>query len=199
MALLTPTTKLEAVNVCLTNIGEAPVASIDDGLQVDAQVASSIIDEISREVQTHGWHWNTEVHTLSPNSSNEIPLPVNTLRVDTVEGDVSKDVIQRGMKLYDRKDNTYTFTDALKLHLTVVLKFDELPEAARRYITVRSTRLFQERTLGSERISAFNRADEQQGWALLQHEEAETADHNLLDSYSTYSTLSRTAPIRRTY
>jgi hypothetical protein len=62
---LTPTTKLEAVNVCLTNIGEAPVASLT-GLQVDAQVASSIIDEVSREVQSNGWHWNTEVHTISP-------------------------------------------------------------------------------------------------------------------------------------
>ena len=133
---LTPTTKLEAVNVCLTNIGEAPVASLT-GLQVDAQVASSIIDEVSREVQSNGWHWNTEVHTISPNISNQILLPANTLRVDTVEKDRSLDVVQRGMKLYDRKDNTYTFTGALRLHLTVALDFNEIPEAARRYITMR--------------------------------------------------------------
>lgn len=196
---LTPTTKLEAVNVCLTNIGEAPVASLT-GLQVDAQVASSIIDEVSREVQSHGWHWNTEVHTLSPNISNQILLPANTLRVDTVENDRDLDVVQRGMKLYDRKDNTYTFTDALRLHLTMVLDFDEIPEAARRYITMRSSRVFQERTLGSESLSKFNRTDEQQAWALLQHEEAETGDHNMItDSYSTYTTVARIAPVRRTY
>jgi hypothetical protein len=196
---LTPTTKLEAVNVCLTNIGEAPVASLT-GLQVDAQVASSIIDEVSREVQTNGWHWNTEVHTLSPNISNQILLPANTLRVDTVEKDSSLDVIQRGMKLYDRKDNTYTFTAPLRLHLTVGLDFDEIPEAARRYITMRSSRVFQERTLGSESLSKFNRADEQSAWALLQHEEAETGDHNMItDSYSTYTTVARVAPVRRNY
>jgi len=198
MALI-PTTKLEAVNVCLTNIGEAPVASLT-GLQVDAQVASSIIDEVSREVQTNGWHWNTEVHTISPNISSQILLPANTLRVDTVEKDRSLDVVQRGMKLYDRKDNTYTFTGSLRLHLTVALDFDEIPEAARRYITMRSSRVFQERTLGSESLSKFNRGDEQQAWALLQHEEAETGDHNMItDSYSTYTTVSRTAPVRRNY
>lgn len=198
MALI-PTTKLEAVNVCLTNIGEAPVASLT-GLQVDAQVASSIIDEVSREVQSNGWHWNTEVHTISPNISNQIILPANTLRVDTVEKDRSRDVIQRGMKLYDRKDNTYTFTDSLRLHLTIALDFDEIPEAARRYITMRSSRVFQERTLGSESLSKFNRGDEQQAWALLQHEEAETGDHNMItDSYSTYTTVARTAPVRRNY
>lgn len=196
---LTPTTKLEAVNVCLTNIGEAPVASLT-GLQVDAQVASSIIDEVSREVQSNGWHWNTEVHTISPNISNQILLPANTLRVDTVEKDRSLDVVQRGMKLYDRKDNTYTFTGSLRLHLTVALDFNEIPEAARRYITMRSSRVFQERTLGSESLSKFNRGDEQQAWALLQHEEAETGDHNMItDSYSTYTTVSRTAPVRRNY
>lgn len=198
MALI-PTTKLEAVNVCLTNIGEAPVASLT-GLQVDAQVASSIIDEVSREVQSNGWHWNTEVHTISPNISNQILLPANTLRVDTVEKDRSLDVVQRGMKLYDRKDNTYTFTSSLRLHLTVALDFDEIPEAARRYITMRSSRVFQERTLGSESLSKFNRGDEQQAWALLQHEEAETGDHNMItDSYSTYTTVARTAPVRRNY
>ncbi len=104
------------------------------------------------------------------------------------------------MKLYDRKDNTYLFTASLRLHLTVALDFDEIPEAARRYITMRSSRVFQERTLGSESLSKFNRGDEQQAWALLQHEEAETGDHNMItDSYSTYTTVSRTAPVRRNY
>jgi len=196
---LTPTTKIEAVNVCLTNIGEAPVASLV-GLQVDAQVASSIIDEVSREVQSNGWHWNTEIHTISPNISNQILLPANTLRVDTAGKNKSVDVVQRGMKLYNRKENTYTFTQTLNLQPTMGLDFDEIPEAARRYITMRSSRVFQERTLGSESLSKFNRSDEQQAWALLQHEEAETGDHNMItDSYSTYTTVARIAPVRRTY
>lgn len=196
---LVPTTKLEAVNACLSNIGEAPVASLT-GLQVDAQVASSIIDEVSREVQAHGWHWNSEVHTLKPDINSEIKLPANTLRVDSVQDDIATDVIQRGMKLYDRKENQYTFTKALKLALTVGLDFDDIPEAARRYITVRSIRLFQERVLGSDSLSKFNRSDEQQAWSLLQHEEAETGDYNVItDSYSTYSTVGRYAPVRRTY
>jgi len=196
---LAPSTKLEAVNACLTNIGEAPVANLT-GLQVDAQVADSTIDEITREVQTHGWHWNTETHTLSPDINGNILLPANTLRIDTVETDISTDVIQRNMRLYNRKDNTYTFTKSLRLQLTLALDFEDLPETARRYITMRAMRIFQERSLGSESISKFNRSDEQVTWALLQHEEAETADYNVLtDSYSTYATVGRYAPVRRNY
>lgn len=72
---LVPTTKLEAVNVCLTNIGEAPVTSLESGLLVDAQIASDIVDEISREVQSIGWNFNTEVFKLTPDTDGFINPP----------------------------------------------------------------------------------------------------------------------------
>ena len=46
---VTATTKLQAVNVMLTNIGETPVASLEDEQVIDAAMAESIPDSVTRE------------------------------------------------------------------------------------------------------------------------------------------------------
>ena len=83
----------------LGHIGEAPVNSIADTstLPVSASTALSVLDEVSREVQTMGWHFNaTNIYTRTPQPDNTIQLPANTLHVDATDG--SKDVVQRGLK-----------------------------------------------------------------------------------------------------
>ena len=69
----TLTTQLEAVNSMLGHIGEAPVDSIatPSSLPISASTALTILDEVSREVQSDGWHFNTEYDvTLSPDAGN---------------------------------------------------------------------------------------------------------------------------------
>ena len=44
------TTELEAVNIMLSSIGEAPVNSLSSGL-VDAELAQTTLHNVSREVQ----------------------------------------------------------------------------------------------------------------------------------------------------
>ena len=48
--MTTPTTELEAVNIMLSTIGEAPVNNLDSGL-VDAETAETILKNVSRDVQ----------------------------------------------------------------------------------------------------------------------------------------------------
>ena len=57
--MTTPTTELEAVNIMLSTIGEAPVNNLDSGL-VDAETAETILKNVSRDVQSHGWNFNSE-------------------------------------------------------------------------------------------------------------------------------------------
>ena len=77
------TTKLDAINSMLIGIGEAPVNTLNSGLQ-EAEVAEIVLESISREVQASGWSFNTDLrYELSPNSANSISLPSNTLQVDT--------------------------------------------------------------------------------------------------------------------
>ena len=188
---ITPLTKLDSVNICLSTMGEPTVNSLD-GAAVDAQMASDLIDETSRSVQGMGWHWNKEKHTLSPNAYSQIVLPANTLRVDTVDDSRSTDVVQRGGKLFDAENSTYTFTKNLVVELYVQLPFEELPFAAKQFITMRAARLLQQRLLGSETLYKFTAQDEQRTWTVLMQEEAETSDGNMLyDSWSTRSIVTR--------
>lgn len=193
--LLTPTTELEAVNVCLANIGESPVSAITGDITVDAALARDLLRQVTREVQTHGFYWNTELgYKLIPNTAKNLALPANVLSVDTTGSDKGTDLVARGRILYDRKNHTYTFTDPVTVDIVVALGFEELPEIARRYIAVRAARIYQERVMGSGSISSFNSADEAMARAALLAENMEIEDNNMLTgNASVGGILSRTA------
>lgn len=73
----TPSTELDAVNVILTNMGEAPIDTLDeDDLPLDAEKAWSILAEVSEAVQIKGWFWNTETTTYAVDSDGTIKLPL---------------------------------------------------------------------------------------------------------------------------
>jgi hypothetical protein len=187
-----PLTLLEAVNVCLSSIGEPPVNAIDTA-GIDAQIASDIINEISRTIQLKGWHWNRETGiSLSPDINGDIVLPTNCARVDSYGNNKNIDVVQRGPRLYNRKDQTYVFTAALTLDMTVFLPFEELPSAARDCIAVRAAAVFQQRILSSDTLDGNLRLRAQEAYAELVREEMQIADHNMLrDSWSTYGIVQR--------
>lgn len=194
-----PMTKLQAVNICLSSMGEPSVNTLDSAAP-DAQMIADIIEETSRSVQGIGWHWNIEKHKLSPNTNGEVLLPANTLRIDSVDGDKSKDVVHRGTRLFDRENNTYIFDDTITVELFAGLPFDDLPFSAKQYITMASARIAQQRLLGSETLYKFTAQDEQKAWAVLQQEEAEVSDRNMLyDSYDTAAMLMRGAFSRGVY
>jgi hypothetical protein len=193
--LLTPTTELEAVNVCLANIGESPVSAITGNITVDAALARDLLRQVTREVQTHGFYWNTELnYKLIPNTADNLALPANVLSVDTTGDDKNKDLVARGRILYDRVKHTYTFTEPVYVDIVVALGFEELPEIARRYIAVRAARIYQERVMGNGSISNFNTSDEDMARAALLAENMEIEDNNMMTgNASVFGILSRTA------
>ena len=189
---LNASTKLQAVNIALNNVGQNSVASLDVAVPVDAQIASNTIDEVSRETQTMGFTWNTESRWITPDSNGYINLPANTLKADVVGESYQLDVVQRGLRMYDRENTTFVFPEKIKVQLILALDFEEISEAARRYVTVRAARLFQERMFGSVEISQFNADDEIIARANLAHEETENGDYNLV-----YQNLSSFEILRR--
>lgn len=196
-----PTSELEAVNTILSTIGESPVSSLGDQLTTDAVLAQNILHEISREVQTEGWHFNTEVeYPLVPDiDSKNIFLPQNCVNVDLNQLTYpDKDVVQRGNRLYDRTLHTYQFNETLYAEITLLLPFEELPESARRYITVRAARVFQDRAVGSDTLHTFNQMDEIKARAILVDNQSENADASvfngttgILSTWSVGQVLSR--------
>ena len=187
------TSKLDAINSMLIGIGEAPVNTLNSGLQ-EAEIAEIVLDSISREVQSAAWSFNTDIrYILSPNSSKEILLPTNTLQVDTtgLKRDYDSDIIERNGKLYDRTKNTYEFDGEVKVDLVYLFEFENLPEVARRYITLRAGRKFQENILGSNEMTQLQWKDEQQALAALRDADSQAADFNIFDNYDTYAALDR--------
>jgi hypothetical protein len=178
---LTPTTELEAVNTLLGAINEAPINSLSGALPVDASQARSTLAEVSRDVQTRGWTWNTERMTLVRNGSNQIGIPTNALRVLPSESDAREEIVVRGGKLYNKAfgKNTFTFDEDIDVEIISLLSFTDLPEAARRYVTLAAARVFQERQLADPELSKFDRSDEQRAYALLRQEETDTSKYNM--------------------
>lgn len=193
---LSMTTELDAINIMLGTIGEAPINSLEAATGVvDAVTARSILNEVSVQVQEEGWHFNTEYEfMLTPElSTKEIYVPPNVIEVDASKYDRNDiDVAIRGNRLYDRKNKTFQFQQDIKADLTVLLEFNELPQAARHYITIRAARVFQQRVVGSDTLGSFTEADEARGLRAMRRYEARTADYNILTgNYSVMRVIDR--------
>jgi hypothetical protein len=187
------TSKLDAINSMLIGVGEAPVNTLNSGLQ-EAEIAAITLTTVSREVQSSGWTFNTDIKTtLVRNTANNIVVPLNTLRVDTLgmKRRYDTDVVLRSGKLYDRTKNTFEFTADIEVDIVLLFDFEELPEIARRYIALRAGRKFQENTIGSSEMTQLQWKDEQQALFSLKESDAEAADFNIFDNYDTFRALDR--------
>ena len=120
------TTFLDAINTGLSSLGETPV-SAPNNATTNVVLAKQIIQEVSRDIQSKGWWFNTNFAGQSG-----VFIHTNTA-VDT------------------------QFED-----------FDvNLPEEARRYISIRASRILQSRFLGSEDLYKFSMMEEQVSYAVL--------------------------------
>lgn len=192
---LEPTTKLAAINTMMSSIGEAPVNSLDSQ-RSDVLTAISILEEITREVLSYGWHFNTAINVvMTPEtSSGYILVPPGLVRVDTEGENSSVDPVINGNRLFNRVTNSFSFNAPIKTTQVYLMEFSDIPEIGKRYITVRSSRVFQDRVLGSTKQHSFSQMDETQALARLTEYEGEIGDYSMLDSPDVWRIL-----IRRSY
>ena len=190
---LVPSTELDGVNVLLISIGESPVNTVEtlEGPS-EVSIARTILHQTSRQVQSLGLQCNSEESfPLVKDVNDEIKLPTNTLKIDA--SDTSLDIVARGNRLYDRTNHTYKFDtnneDSLKVDIVLFLPFEELPQAARDYITLRAARVFQSKVLGSETLYQFTMQDEMEARMLLVQAEADSGDYNMLRKNSDLQTM----------
>jgi hypothetical protein len=189
----TPTSHLEALNIMLSCIGQAPINTEMGTLTGDVVMAQNLLSEVSRDVQGMEWHFNSEDnYPLSRALDNTITLPPNILRVDL---DSCKfwgwDVTQRGLRLYDRKNRSYTFTKDVQASVVLYLPWDDLPQPARRVITIRAARTYVDRVVGAVEMEKFTRADEEKAFSDLQEFDGETAGYNVFNNYEAARPLIR--------
>lgn len=188
-----PLTELDAVNEIISTIGESPISTLEENEVIDASLALRILRSTSVEVQSKGWHFNTELqYRIAPDIAGEIRLPQNTLRVDTVSSDADLDLVMRGLRVYDRVNHTYFFDQPVLVDLVVGLPFEELTSAMRVYITLKSGRKFQDRYMGDDLLHRFTKEDELEALAVVKEEEISNQDANMVrDSVSASRLLYR--------
>ena len=181
---LNTTPKLDAVNSMLFPIGESPVNTLEGGNVVDAVTAEQVLDRVSREVQSEGWAFNHEKcfpllrQAFSP---YVIYVPDTALSCDP--SDKSSQIIVRGDRLYDLENHTYNFPDdTTKVECDIVwhLPFEDLPETAKRFITIRAARIFQAGAVGSDTLNSFSDRDEFEAKSRFRKANSRVRDKNLL-------------------
>lgn len=197
---ITPTTELQAINIMLSVIGEAPVNSITGTTSVDVSTAKNLLDETSMSVQSQGWHFNTQENykNLALDQNNKIPLPSNCVKVDASKNFRYINITLRNGFLYDLEKHTDVFTTVPEVDLVLVQQFEQLPEYARQYITQKASRRFASRFLGDNQIVQLIGNDENEALMSFHQADSQQADVNILEGDSnTYSIINR--PTRRTY
>jgi len=177
------TTELESVNIMLAAIGEAPVNSLTGTVPVDVRLAQSTLTEVNKSVQSEGWSFNTEIDvTVNRNdTTKQIVLSTDILRIDAnIHQHPTIDPIQRGLKLYDRLNNRYEFDEDLICTVVYFRTFDEIPEPARRYMTIKAARVFVDRLVSDDGLRTYTQEDEIRARAILMETDLANGDHNLL-------------------
>lgn len=194
MATLLNMTRLEAINIMIGTIGLSPINSLSGTLTADITASINMLDEVCREVQSEGWHFNMEKdYPLSPDGNNEILWPESfaSLNLEPENNIGNLNIIKRNGKVYDKRNRSYTFTTTQKFTVTVYIEWTDLPQAARNYITIKAARRFADRMVGSGDIHSFTQEDEMTARSTLADVEAEDADYSIFDHYDTAAPLMR--------
>jgi len=194
------TSELEALNTMLSAIAVAPISSLTGNqLSPEVNTAKNILTEIHRAVLSIGWGFNSETKvTLTPNSTDSrIGLDENILHVDVTDTyNTDVDVVQRGNLLYDKKNHTYAFSEALTADTVIHLGWETLPEVCRRYIMIKAARTLVDRMDGQQAAHAFSLQDEGEAMVAMKKHDAKSRDTNLLQgNWSTRRVINRRSVI----
>ena len=146
------TEELPAVNEILASIGQAPVSTLEQ-TNPDVAIAYDTLLNVSREVQSEGWIFNTEEYyeIAIDSTTGEVDIPNNVLQIDLHdEKDNQYETVRRNGKLYDKVNHTYDWSTWEKVACDVVWLFDwvDLPRPVQDYITARAAAIVSSRIVG---------------------------------------------------
>ena len=171
--------KLAAVNIVLSNIGQAPVTVVDNDNPM-VVMAANTIEEVSNSLQSEGWTFNTErAYPFIPQPDQRISIPDNVLQLDSAYYSTLETVIRSGY-LYDKRSHSFKFDQKLYLDVTWLIEFDDLPSAFKQYVAMRSANLFAGRSVGSAEAVRFGEREEAQARAAMMEYETSQGDYNML-------------------
>ena len=196
-------TELDAVNQILSSVGQAPVTTLDMK-NPEVYIALETLREVSKQVQSEGWTFNTETHVDLPYNGalNKIDFPLNALTVDANEDKYQGkyDIVRRDGYLYDKKAHSYEFTENLVVDVVWLFPFEDLPKIAQTYIMTRAARLGSVKLVGDSELYQLLQEQEAQARVALIEYETNQGDYNMFGckddqyygaSYQPFNVLTR--------
>ena len=194
-------TELSAVNSILGAIGQSPVTTLNYE-NPEVSFIYNILNEINKDVQNEGWHFNTEPHVeITPDANKNLVVPSNTLRYTLHDGlnKKTQDLVVRDGKLYDMIDHTNEFDNPVFLDIVTLYPFGDLPNPFQRYITYRSAVRAATQLVSNPQLVVLLKEDEAKARAVCTEYECSQADpsyfglehSSLYRAYQPYQALSR--------
>ena len=194
-------TELSAVNSILGAIGQSPITTLN---YENPEIAFiyNILNEVNKDIQNEGWHFNTEQHVkVTPDVNKHAVLPVSTLRWDlhADHHDNSRDVVIRNGRLYDLVDHTDEFDNDLYIDVVTLYAFEDLPNPFQRYITYRASVRAATQLVSNPQLVQLLQQQESAARAICMEYECSQGDYSYMgwphDSYYTpyqpYNVLTR--------
>ena len=194
-------TELSAVNSILGAIGQSPITTLNF-TNPEISFIYNILNEVNKDVQNEGWHFNTENHVkMSPDANKHIALPVNTLRYDINDGLISKttDVVTRNGRLYDTVYHTDEFESNVYIDAVTLYPFADIPNVFQRYITYRAAVRAATQLVSNAQLVQLLQQDEAKARASCIDYDCDKGDNSFFGiphgsgyrSYTPFSVLSR--------
>jgi hypothetical protein len=186
------TTLLEAVNICLATIGEAPVNSLESQQVGEAADAERALLEFHKEGQAQGWSWNreTEVPFHRDSDTGGLTVPANIVQWAPSRVEWNGRFQLRGARVYDSQARSYAIGEAtIYANVVTLLSWDESPEVYNRWATIRAARVFSNRAVGNTTTYQLTQADQDEAWANLLRTDTAQSQPNALtggDSWATF-------------
>ena len=195
-------TELSAVNSILGSIGHSPITSLNFE-NPEISFIYNILNEVNKDVQNEGWHFNTEYHVkLTPeDTTGYLTVPTNALRYDLHDDFVDKrrDVVTRNGRLYDLVNHTDVFTGDMYVDVVTLYPFGDLPNVFQRYITYRAAVKAATQLVSNPNLVQLLTQEEGKSRAICMEYECSKGDHSyfgtpynsVYNSYKPYHTLRR--------
>jgi hypothetical protein len=186
MSVITGMTELAAVNRMLLGIGQTPVNTLEVAGIRDVSIARLTLEQVSFEIQSKGYRFNTFETTLTPRvEDNRILVPADVISVEALElseeFSVEADAEAPSVRyLMDRNKNTDEFTRPVKLLVVRFLEWPSLPGHVSNYITAEAAARFQDQQVGSPSLAAPLERSRQFAYAGFRKQELRQGRPNII-------------------
>ena len=203
--------KVQAVKRLLATIGVAPLADtgvdatdLTGTLSLTAERAQTALDNVSRDLQSTPWGFNTERKVeFTTESDGSIELDGATyagvyVSSFDIDGATSLDPIIKTnggiQKIWDRKSKSFTAFGAsttIKATITYYLQWEDLPEAVKAYVAARAAREYQLQMVGNPQMDQMLVTQMLLAQQNLTEFEASQFDYTIFDNYDVFRSIER--------